>query len=502
MDLRDSLASLLQAAPADSTAVVIPEMETSITYESLRQQVMSMAESLAGAGIRPGDRVASVLPNSLATIVGFLAGSIAGTAAPLNPAYRYEEFCFYLEDTAARLLLCPVEGAEDARRAAKQLGIPVFSVATSSQGTVSIVDAPKSAPVSSPSPDDIALVLHTSGSTGRPKRVPLKHRNLAVSCANVVSTYALSPQDVSLCLMPLFHVHGLVASTLSTFLSGGTVVVPAKFNPLAFWRTIREHRVSWYSAVPTIHQLVLARMGDAKKPAGTEQLRFVRSCSAALAPQVMEKLEGLFEVPVLEAYGMTEASHQMCSNPLPPQARRPGSVGPGTGVRVSIMDDRGSHLKQGQVGEVVIQGPNVITGYENNPEANASSFVDGWFRTGDQGILDENGYLTLTGRIKELINRGGEKIAPREIDEVLLTHPCVAEAVAFGRPHPTWGEEVEVAVVLREPQSESVLLTYCRERLADYKCPKKVHIVETIPRTATGKIQRRVVAAAFSDAKQ
>jgi acyl-CoA synthetase (AMP-forming)/AMP-acid ligase II len=502
MDHRDSLASLLQAAPADSTAVVIPEMETSITYESLRQQVMSMAESLAGAGIHPGDRVASVLPNSLATIVGFLAGSIAGTAAPLNPAYRYEEFCFYLEDTAARLLLCPVEGAEDARRAAKQLGIPVFSVATSSQGTVSIVDAPKSAPVSSPSPDDIALVLHTSGSTGRPKRVPLKHRNLAVSCANVVSTYALSPQDVSLCLMPLFHVHGLVASTLSTFLSGGTVVVPTKFNPLAFWRTIREQRVSWYSAVPTIHQLVLARMGDAKKPAGTEQLRFVRSCSAALAPQVMEKLEGLFEVPVLEAYGMTEASHQMCSNPLPPQARRPGSVGPGTGVRVSIMDDRGSHLRQGQVGEVVIQGPNVITGYENNPEANATSFVDGWFRTGDQGILDENGYLTLTGRIKELINRGGEKIAPREIDEVLLTHPCVAEAVAFGRPHPTWGEEVEVAVVLREPQSESVLLTYCRERLADFKCPKKVHIVETIPRTATGKIQRRVVAAAFSDAKQ
>ncbi len=502
MESYDSLHSLIHAAPAGSTAVVVPEMETPITYESLRQQVMSMAESLAGAGIRAGDRVASVLPNSLATIVGFLAASIAGTAAPLNPAYRYEEFCFYLEDTAARLLLCPVEGAEDARRAAQQVGIPVFSVATSPQGIVSIVDAPKAASVSSPSPDDIALVLHTSGSTGRPKRVPLKHRNLAVSCSNIVRTYGLSPEDVSLCLMPLFHVHGLVASTLSTFLSGGTVVVPAKFNPLGFWRTVREHRVSWYSAVPTIHQLVLARMGDTKKPAGTEQLRFVRSCSAALAPQVMEKMEGLFEVPVLEAYGMTEASHQMCSNPLPPQARHPGSVGPGTGVRVSIMDDHGSHLKQGQVGEVVIQGPNVITGYENNPEANATSFVDGWFRTGDQGILDANGYLTLTGRIKELINRGGEKIAPREIDEVLLAHPCVAEAVAFGRPHATWGEEVEVAVVLREPQSESVLLAYCKERLADFKCPKKVHIVETIPRTATGKIQRRAVAAAFSEAKQ
>lgn len=502
MDLRDNLPSLLHAAPAHSTAVVIPELESSISYESLRQQVMSMAEVLAGAGIRPGDRVASVLPNSLATIVGFLAASIAGTAAPLNPAYRYEEFCFYLEDTAARLLLCPLEGADDARRAAQQLGIPVFSVVTDNQGIVSILDAPQRASVSGPSPEDIALVLHTSGSTGRPKRVPLKHRNLAVSCSNIVNTYALSPQDVSLCLMPLFHVHGLVASTLATLLSGGTVVVPTKFNPLSFWRTIREHRVSWYSAVPTIHQLVLARMGEGKKPAGAEQLRFVRSCSAALAPQVMEKMESLFEVPVLEAYGMTEASHQMCSNPLPPHSRRPGSVGIGTGVRVSIMDDRGGHLKTGQVGEVVIQGPNVITGYENNPEANATSFVDGWFRTGDQGILDANGYLTLTGRIKELINRGGEKIAPREIDEVLLAHPCVAEAVAFGRPHATWGEEVEVAVVLREPQSASELLSYCRERLADFKCPKKVHIVETIPRTATGKIQRRAVAAAFSDAKQ
>lgn len=502
MDSYDTLLSLLHAAPAGATAVITPETPTSISYESLRHQVMSLAESLAGAGIRPGDRVASVLPNSLATIVGFLAASVAGTAAPLNPAYRYEEFCFYLEDTAARLLLVPEEGADEARRAAQHLGIPVFSVTTSAQGVVSMVDAPRPASVSAPSPDDIALVLHTSGSTGRPKRVPLKHKNLAVSCANVARTYGLSPQDVSLCVMPLFHVHGLVASTLATFLSGGTVVVPAKFNPLGFWRTVRDHRVTWYSAVPTIHQLVLARMGDSKKPAGTEHLRFVRSCSAALAPQVMEKMESLFEVPVLEAYGMTEASHQMCSNPLPPQARHAGSVGPGTGVKVSIMDDHGKHLKQGQTGEVVIQGPNVITGYENNPEANATSFVDGWFRTGDQGILDQNGYLTLTGRIKELINRGGEKIAPREIDEVLLSHPCVAEAVAFGRPHPTWGEEVEAAVVLREPEAETVLLGYCRERLADFKCPKKVHIVDTIPRTATGKIQRRAVAAAFAEVRQ
>ncbi len=499
MKAASDLPSLLNAAPGQSIAVVIPETGTTVTYAALREQVMRMAENLAGLGVRPGDRVASVLPNGLPTIVTFLAASIAGTAAPLNPGYRYDEFCFYLEDTSARLLLCPAEGADDARRAAGKMNVPVYTVEMDSEGSVSIVGTSKRIPVAGPAPDDIALVLHTSGSTGRPKRVPLKHINLTISCANVADTYALTADDVSLCVMPLFHVHGLVASTLATFLTGGTLVVPGKFNPLSFWRTVKDHRVSWYSAVPTIHQLVLARTSE--RPEGTERLRFVRSCSAALSPQVMEKMESVFRVPVLEAYGMTEAAHQMCSNPLPPRGRIPGSVGPGTGVQISIMDEDGKHLPQGQVGEVVISGPNVIRGYENNPEANASSFVNEWFRTGDQGVLDANGYLTLTSRLKELINRAGEKIAPREIDEVLLTHPCVAEAVAFGMPHPTWGEEVAVAVVLREPQTESELLGFCKERLADFKCPKKIHIVETIPRTATGKIQRRAVAAAFAGPK-
>jgi acyl-CoA synthetase (AMP-forming)/AMP-acid ligase II len=217
---------------------------------------------------------------------------------------------------------------------------------------------------------------------------------------------------------------------------------------------------------------------------------------------MMGKMEELFGAPVLEAYGMTEASHQMCSNPQPPSARKPGSVGPGTGVRIGIMDEQGNLLAGGQRGEVVIQGPNVVSGYENNPEANAKSFTDGWFRTGDQGFLDGDAYLTLTGRIKELINRGGEKIAPREIDELLLTHPAVSEAVAFGVPHAMWGEEVAAAVVLREPQTESQILGYCKERMADFKCPKKVFIVEAIPRTATGKIQRGAVAQALAGANR
>jgi acyl-CoA synthetase (AMP-forming)/AMP-acid ligase II len=198
---------------------------------------------------------------------------------------------------------------------------------------------------------------------------------------------------------------------------------------------------------------------------------------------------------------MTEASHQMASNPKPPAARKPGSVGPGTGVKIGIMDKDGKLLAAGERGEVVIQGPNVVDGYENNPEANAASFTNGWFRTGDQGFLDAEGYLTLTGRIKELINRGGEKIAPREIDEILLAHPAVAEAVAFGVPHATWGEEVAAAVVLREEieaPSEATLLAFCKERLADFKRPKKLYIVTTIPRTATGKIQRGAVAKALA----
>src|SRR3954453_19417984 len=496
----NDLPSLLNAAPGNATALIIPETGTSISYESLRRQVNTMAEALAGIGIQRGERVANVLPNGLPTIVAFLAGALAGTAAPLNPAYRFDEFSFYLEDTSAKVLLVPPEGAEEAKRAARHLNIPIFAVQMDEAGNVSIEGAPKGVAYTPPGPEDVALVLHTSGSTGRPKRVPLKHKNMAVSCQNVAATYGLMAKDVSLCVMPLFHIHGLIASTLSTFLTGGTVVVPNKFNPMSFWRTVRDDGVTWYSCVPTIHQLSVARLNA--KPEGIEKLRFVRSCSSALSAELMEKIESVVQVPVLQAYGMTEASHQMCSNPLPPRGRKAASVGPGTGVKVAIMDEEGNLLPSGQLGEVVIQGPNVIEGYENNPEANAKSFSNGWFRTGDQGVIDADGYLHLTARIKELINRGGEKIAPLEIDEVMMTHPCVAEAVAFGMPHPTWGEEVAVAVVLKEPQTEAVLIEHCKQRLADFKVPRKVLIVDQIPRTATGKIQRRAVAAAFSGGQQ
>jgi acyl-CoA synthetase (AMP-forming)/AMP-acid ligase II len=492
-----TLLNVLESGQPDDRLALVVSSGLRLTYGQLREQVWRGAEALAARGVRRNDRVALVYPNSAEAIVLFLAAATVGTAAPLNPAYKVDEFRFYLEDTRARLLLVP-PGEGRAAREAMPAGGEVIEAALDEHGRLRIAggDAAR-ASVEPPREDDVALVLHTSGTTSRPKIVPLRHRNLVASIANIVPCYQLGPDDVSLCVMPLFHVHGLVASALSTLASGGTVVVVApRFNPFEFWPLMREHRPTWYSAVPTIHSAVLSRAGE-ERPTGVERLRFVRSCSAALPPDLMRRLEELLGVPVLEAYGMTEAAHQMASNPLPPDERRPGTVGRATGVEITILDDRGRHLPAGTAGEVAIKGPNVMEGYEANPSANAESFTDGWFRTGDLGTLDEREYLTLRGRIKELINRGGEKIAPREIDEVLLQHPAVAEAVAFGLPHPSWGEEVAAAVVLKREATRQQLLDFCRERLADFKVPRQLYIVTEIPRTPTGKVQRRHVAAAL-----
>ncbi|MBM3807703.1 MAG: AMP-binding protein [Acidimicrobiia bacterium] len=495
-----TLLGLTDAVPAGNTAIIVPEQNLKITYGALRDNVTALAEQLAATGVQRGDRIGMAMPNGLACVVSFLASSMAGTSAPLNPGYKDEEFQFYLDDTNAKVMLLPPDGLDDARAAARAKGTRMLIADTDASGVVSLREVKERQAIPPPSVDDVALILHTSGSTGRPKRVPLSHKNLTISARNVARGYELSASDVSLCVMPLFHVHGLVASTLATLATGGTVVVPAKFNPMNFWQTAEAYGATWYSAVPTIHQLLLARVKkDAPRPAGAAKLRFIRSCSASLPPQVLHDLEASFGAPVLEAYGMTEAAHQMASNPLPKHGPHlPGSVGPGTDVQITIADDRGNHLEPHERGEVCIKGPNVITGYENNPDANTTSFFDGWFRTGDQGFLDENGYLTLVGRLKELINRGGEKISPREIDDVLMTHPAVNEAVCFGVPHKMWGEEVEAAVTLKEAVDEEALLAFCKEKLSDFKRPKQIHITEAIPRTATGKIQRRVVAQAFA----
>jgi acyl-CoA synthetase (AMP-forming)/AMP-acid ligase II len=483
---------LLAAGKPDAPAIVVPGGPT-LTFAQLRSQVERLARQLNAKGLGREDRVAYVLPNGPAAAIVFLAVAACATAAPLNPAYREDEFRFYLDDLGAKALIT-LPGEAEAAHAAAPSDITRLALAGEPGAYDLTVDGASIEPAAPKyaEPDDVALVLHTSGTTARPKIVPLRQRNLTVSAANIVKSLDLTAADRCMNVMPLFHIHGLMAALLASLSVGASVVTTPGFDAFKFFGCLEETQPTWYTAVPTMHQLVLSRAGRQQDAVANSKLRFVRSSSASLPPTVMAELEATFRCPAIEAYGMTEASHQMATNPLPPDARKPGAVGIGVGVDVAIMDDEGALLDATRIGEVVIKGGNVTSGYENNPAANESSFTHGWFRTGDQGYQDADGYLFLTGRLKEIINRGGEKVSPREIDEVLLTHPAVAQAVAFGMPHERLGEEVAAAVVLNEGASadERELREFCAKQLADFKVPKTIVILEDIPKGATGKIQR------------
>ncbi len=340
-------------------------------------------------------------------------------------------------------------------------------------------------------------MLHTSGTTSRPKIVPLSQRNLAASAQHIARTLAFTSADRGLNIMPLFHIHGLIAGILAPLSAGGQVCCTPGFNALKFFAWMEEARPTWYTAVPTMHQTILARAANNRAVIEANPLRFIRSSSSAMPTQVIREIEETFGAPLVESYGMTEAAHQMAANPLPPAVRKPGTVGIAAGPDVAIMDMQGALLPAGETGEIVIRGENVTRGYENNPKANAEAFTNGWFRTGDQGVMDADGYLTITGRLKEIINRGGEKVSPREVDEVLMDHPAVAQVVTFAVPHDKLGEDVGAAVVLREGASltEKELRAFAAERLADFKVPRKVLFLDEIPKGATGKLQRIGLAA-------
>jgi oxalate---CoA ligase len=496
MTARSNLAELLADPESSAPAIVSTSPLVAVTYKGLAEQIERLSGQLRSAGLKPGDRVAIVLPNSLEFLVVFLALSYARlVAAPLNPADKPHEIRFFIEDAQVQAVVA--DGANSTvREAAAGLGLPIWQPRVDSRGAVELPELPTASRTSidAPNSDDIALFAYTSGTTGRPKCVPLTHANVLWSSRNIAAHYDLTSADSSLVVLPLFHGHGLIGATLSTLSSGGSVVVPPRFSASEFWKLFREHRATWYSAVPTIHQVLLERADSDGAPHSGP--RFIRSCSAPLAPTILTKLENRFGAPVLEAYGMTEAAHQVSSNPLPPLPHKPGTVG--LSSEISIIDENGQHLAATAPGEVVVRGPNVMRGYRNNPEANAAAFIDGWFRTGDIGAIDNDGYLALTGRIKDLINRGGEKISPPEVEAVLLEHPSVAEASVFGVPDPKYGEEVSAAVVLRGAATAQELQAYCRTRLADFEVPKLIHLVSAIPRNAMGKVQRRNLTALFS----
>lgn len=484
-------------ADRDAVAIGAPDRPP-LTYGGLGHLIQEICGNLNQFGIGRNDRVAIVLPNGPEMATTFLSIAACASAAPLNPAYKKDEFAFYLGDLQAKAVIVEDGSTSPVLEAAGELGIPVLTIEWQPYdlaGSISFAPSDLKGRAENQGlsyDDDVALVLHTSGTTSRPKVVPLTTRNIMASADHIRETLQLTGADIGLNIMPLFHIHGLIASLLSSMTAGAQVVCTPGFNALKFFHWFDAVKPTWYTAVPTMHQAILARAGRNEEIVKKSRLRFARSSSSSLPPPVMMELEALFDCPVVEAYGMTEAAHQMASNPLPPANRKAGTVGLAAGPEIAIMSEDGVLKERNESGEIVIRGPNVTAGYENNPEANASAFTDGWFRTGDLGFLDDEGYLTISGRLKEIINRGGEKIAPREVDDVIQAYPAIDQVVTFAMPHDKLGEAVAAVVVLKEGATAdaSDIKAFASERLAPFKVPSTIIIRDEIPKGATGKLQR------------
>lgn len=479
---------------SDAVAIMAPG-RIPLTYGRLNSHIEHTVRTLNKMGVGRNDRVAVVLPNGPEMATAFLSVASGATCAPINANYQAEEFDFFLSDLGAKALIVQTGMDSPAIKVAEKKGMGLIRLTPLPEAGVFTLRCEKkmfTAASGYAQPADVAVVLHTSGTTARPKIVPLTHLNISISTNNIHEVLRLDDSDSCLNVMPLFHIHGLVGALLSSMSAGATIICTLGFDAPRFFEWMKEFRPTWFTAVPTMLQAILARAEKEKEVIRQSRLRFIRSCSSALPVRVMADLEKTFNTPVIEAYGMTEAAHQIASNPLPPRKRKAGSVGTASGPEIAIMDDRGDLSARGKVGEIVIRGPNVTKGYENNPEANRKAFTNGWFRTGDRGYFDKDDYLTITDRIKEIINRAGEKISPREIDSVLLSHPSISQAVTFAVKHPRLGEDIAAAVVLREnaTATEWEIQEFAASRLADFKVPRRVLIVDQIPKGPTGKIQR------------
>ncbi|MEM9029000.1 MAG: acyl--CoA ligase [Pseudomonadota bacterium] len=495
-----TLAGLFSAHSLDSPAIGAPRRDW-LSYGGLKDQAVAVRQTLHGLGIGRGDRVAIVLPNGPEMASAFVTVAQTTATAPLNPVYLEDDYAFYLDDLKAKALIVAADYDGPALGPAKRLGLNILRLEVpdgAAAGQFRLTSESVTAQASEldvPDSNDIALILHTSGTTSRPKIVPLSQSNVAASAQHIAGFLQLSAADRCLNVMPLFHIHGLVAAVSATLASGGSIWCAPGFDALRFFGWLRDADPTWYTAVPTMHQAILSRAERNADVIKNSRLRFVRSSSASLPPQVMMALAETFGAPVIESYGMTEAAHQMTSNPLPPGQQKPGSVGIAAGPQVRLAHESEAQLIDG-TGEVVISGPNVTAGYEANPDGNAKSFFEAegqrWFRTGDQGAFDSDGFLHLTGRLKEIINRGGEKVSPLEVDAVLMDHPAVAQCVTFAMPHAKLGEDIAAAIVLRSDSAatEKDIRDFATERLAGFKVPRKVLFLEEIPKGATGKLQR------------
>ena len=488
------------SAQPDAPALLAPQRPP-LSYSALQNQVQALARELHARGVTASTRVGVLLPNGPEAAAAILGVAACAACAPLNPALQAAELRADLRSLRIELMMILRGQTGPIRDVARDLALPLLEIEVNLGAPAGQFECRAALPAVVPAavpaplpckPLDLALLLQTSGTTARPKVVPLSQANLVASARGIAAHLALAPQDRCLNVMPLFHIHGLVGTLLATLAAGGSIVCTPGFDGEAFFRWTAQLEPTWYSAVPTIHQAVLAHGAAYRQEAPAHRFRFVRSSSAALPGATLRQLEGLLGAPVVEAYGMTEASHQMASNLLGKGAQTPGSVGVAAGAQIAILGPAGEFLSLGQPGEIAVRGPGVMAGYEDNPQANAEAFADGWFRTGDLGHLDAQERLFITGRLKEMVNRAGEKISPREIDEVLLEHECVAQAAAFGVPHASLGEDLAAVVVLRAGArvGEAELRAFLFTRLAEFKVPSQIIFLSTIPTGATGKVQR------------
>ncbi|MBR0775195.1 amino acid adenylation domain-containing protein [Bradyrhizobium diazoefficiens] len=493
-DLLDFHARVAPAAPA-----LLAPGRPALFYSALGASVRDLVRTLRELGITQADRIAVALPRGADGALALIATAAACACVPVNPDLTADELQRYFSELRLTALITRADMNSPSRDVARAIGIAVIDFLPGPEndlgGCTFIGPAVGPACASAArSGDDDAFILLTSGTAARPKMVPLTHRNVCLSADNAGRVLSLAPQDRLLNVLPLFHAHGLISGLLTALAAGSSVICTEGFDAASFFGWMRELEPTWYTAVPTIHRALLTAAEADPARARPSSLRVIRSASSSLAPAILAGLETAFGVPVLETYGMTEAASQIAANPF--ELRKTGSVGRAAGPEIAIMDEAGRELAGGKHGEIMLRGPNMSRGYYNDEAATTAAFRDGWFRTGDLGYLDDDGYLFIVGRIKDIINRGGQKVSPLEVEEVLLSHPAVLEAGVFAVPHAKLGENVAAVVVLR-PNSAATsdqLRQFARKRLAAYKVPSLIRGVTALPKGASGKVKRNALA--------
>lgn len=490
-------------AQGDAPFLIAPEPALALDYAGLQRQCQRVEARLATLGLVPGDKVAFLLDNGYWTTSLFLGIMYAGmVTVPVNAVAGIPPVRDVLEHCDASVLFCSgkyrTHFADAIDACPRALTIIGTDEDTGPDWSHLDTRAMPAAPIA---PGDDALLLYTSGTTGVPKGARLSHRAVLAGGRNTALAHALEPSDRALCVLPLYHINGEIVTVMGPLTSGGSVVMPHRFRASEFWKLVMHAQCTWASVVPTIIQYLLDRAarddadGDidfAHTPA-LRQLRFARSASAPLPASVQRQFEQVFGIPMIETMGLTETCAPILSNPMPPTPRKSGSPGIPCGNEVVVADESGQPVADHVAGELLVRGDNVLTGYYKNDGASRSAFwPGGWFRTGDIGYRDDEGYLFITGRLKELIIKGGENIAPREIDDALYLHEAVLEAAAIGVDDDAYGQDVQACVRLRDgfAADEQELIEHCRQHVGAFKAPSRVHFLDDLPKGPSGKIQR------------